>query len=183
MKALAVTRSMIPKSSQIVAYLTQNEISLLCETARITRRKGNRDALLIKLLFQSGLRISEALTLTCRDIGEYENHAVLYIHHGKGNKSRTISIPDGLAHQLRSYSYTNGINSGDNIFPIIRQTAWKLIKQVAEKAGLQKRVFPHLFRHSSAIYRLRQTDPRSLQIFLGHSSPLMTMRYLTTLTA
>ncbi len=78
---------------------------------------------------------------------------------------------------------TKLVDMDERIFPIIRQTAWKMIKQVAKKAGLQKRVFPHLMRHSSAIFRLRQTDPKSLQIFLGHSSLMMTMRYLSTLSA
>lgn len=179
---IAVAKSMIPRSSQIVAYLTQEDVSLLCETAK-KRRKGERDALLIKTLFMTGLRISECLALRPKDIGEFEGSPVLYIHKGKGSKGRTIACPSTLAHQLRSYCYTKGIGLDEQVFPILRQTAWKKVKQIAEMAGLHKRVFPHLFRHSSAIFRLRQTDPRSLQIFLGHSSPLMTMRYLTTLTA
>jgi len=51
-------------------------------------------------------------------------------------------------------------------------------------AGITKRVYPHLLRHSDAIERLRQTgNPKALQIHLGHASPFMTMRYLSTLTA
>jgi len=57
-------------------------------------------------------------------------------------------------------------------------------KLAGEKADLQKRVWPHLLRHSDAIERVRQTgNPKALQLHLGHSSALMTMRYLTTLTA
>jgi len=60
---------------------------------------------------------------------------------------------------------TKSVDMDERIFPIIRQTAWKMIKQVAKKAGLQKRVYPHLMRHSSAIFRLRQTDPLKVSKF------------------
>jgi len=54
---------------------------------------------------------------------------------------------------------------------------------VSQKAGVTKRVYPHLLRHSDAIERLRQTgNPKALQHHLGHASPLMVMRYLSTLT-
>ena len=60
----------------------------------------------------------------------------------------------------------------------------KIIKKAAKKAGINKRVYPHLFRHSDAIYRLKQTgNPKALQLHLGHSSMMMTMRYLNTLSA
>ena len=72
----------------------------------------------------------------------------------------------------------------DKLFKINRTRAWKIIKAAAKKAGIMKPVYPHLLRHSDAIERLRQTgNPKALQIHLGHESPLMTMRYLFTLTA
>jgi integrase/recombinase XerD len=116
-------------------------------------------------------------------IGEHEGHAVLYIK-GKGKKPRMVACPDGLAHQLKSHSYTTELGLDDRIFNINRKRAWQIIKETAKKAGIQKRVYPHLFRHSDAIERLRQTgNPKALQHHLGHSSTLMTMRYLVTLTA
>ncbi|OPX19595.1 MAG: hypothetical protein BZ151_08375, partial [Desulfobacca sp. 4484_104] len=60
----------------------------------------------------------------------------------------------------------------------------KIIKEASERSGITKKVYPHLLRHSDAIERLRQTgNPKALQIHLGHASPMMTMRYLSTLTA
>ena len=57
-----------------------------------------------------------------------------------------------------------------------------MITAAAKKAGLEKRVYPHLLRHSDSIERLRQTrNPKALQDHLGHASPLMTLRYLSTL--
>ena len=59
-----------------------------------------------------------------------------------------------------------------------------MLGAAAAHAGLGKRVYPHLFRHSGAIERLRQTgNPRALQLHLGQASPLMTMRYLSTITS
>ncbi len=55
-------------------------------------------------------------------------------------------------------------------------------QRAAKRAGLEKRVYPHLLRHSDSIERLRQTrNPKALQDHLGHASPLMTLRYLSTL--
>jgi len=72
----------------------------------------------------------------------------------------------------------------DRLFPINRKWAWQILKAAAERAGIAKRVYPYLLRHSDAIERLRQTgNPKALQIHLGHASPMMTMRYLSTLTA
>ena len=65
-----------------------------------------------------------------------------------------------------------------------RQRASQRVSGAGESAGLARHVYPHLLRHSDAIERLRQTgNPRALQIHLGHASPFMKMRYLSTLTA
>lgn len=180
-KQIAALKSSIQKT-HIVSYLTPDEVHRIVETAR-SGRNGDRDSLLIKTLFETGLRISEALSLTPRMIGEYESHAVLYVK-GKGKKPRMVACPDGLAHQLKSHAYTNKLELDIRIFKINRKRAWQIITETAKKAGIQKKVYPHLFRHSDAIERLRQTgNPKALQHHLGHSSTLMTMRYLATLTA
>jgi integrase/recombinase XerD len=129
------------------------------------------------------MRISEALSLTPRRIGTQEGGAVLYIL-GKGGKARLVACPDSLAHRLKSFAFDRELGLDDRIFKINRKRAWQVIKEASERAGITKRVYPHLFRHSGAIERLRQTgNPRALQIHLGHASPFMTMRYLSTLTA
>jgi integrase/recombinase XerD len=147
-------------------------------------RNGERDKLLILLLFETGLRVSEALSLTPRLIGQNEGKPVIYLKKGKGRKPRLVACPEDLAHRIRSFAYSKEIGIDDRIFPINRKRAWQIVKLAGEKANLQKRVWPHLLRHSDAIERLRQTgNPRALQIHLRHSSVLMTMRYLATLTA
>ena len=180
-KQIAALKSSIQKT-HIVPYLTPDEVYRIVDVAK-EGNKGERNSILIKTLFETGLRISEALSITPRMIGEYEGHAVLYVK-GKGKKPRMVACPDGLAHQLKSHAYTNKLDLDDRIFRINRKRAWQIIKETAKIAGIQKKVYPHLFRHSDAIERLRQTgNPKALQYHLGHNSIMMTMRYLATLTA
>lgn len=180
-KQIAALKSSIQKT-HIVPYLTPDEVYRIVDVAK-EGNKGERNSILIKTLFETGLRISEALSITPRMIGDHEGHAVLYIK-GKGKKPRMVACPDGLAHQLKSHAYTNKLEIDDRIFKINRKRAWQIVQEAAKKAGIQKKVYPHLFRHSDAIERLRQTgNPKALQYHLGHSSTMMTMRYLATLTA
>lgn len=180
-RSIVERRAQLAQALRIVPYLTSDEVRLLVEEAR-ERRKGERDALLILVLFQTGLRISEALSLTPSKIEIFEGRPALRFV-GKGRKPRVVALPERLADKFRSYAYQKGIKPDQKFFPINRQRAWQIIKEVAGRAGIAKRVYPHLLRHSDAIERLRQTgNPKALQHHLGHSSPVMVMRYLSTLT-
>ena len=179
--SLVPQKSTLTTALRIVPYLTPEEVRHIAEACQ--GRNKERDELLILTLFQTGLRISEALSLTPRRIGTHHGHAVLYIE-GKSKKPRMVACPDPLAHRLKSYAFDKGLGLDDRIFPINRKRAWKIIKEASERSGITKKVYPHLLRHSDAIERLRQTgNPKALQIHLGHASPMMTMRYLSTLTA
>ncbi|MDD3580100.1 MAG: tyrosine-type recombinase/integrase [Desulfobacca sp.] len=179
--SLIPAKSMLPRALRIVPYLTPEEVEALARACQGRHRL--RDELLILTLFQTGLRISEALSITPRRIGSHAAHPVLYIE-GKGKKPRMVACPDLLAHRLKSYAFDRSLGLDDRLFPINRKWAWQILKAAAERAGITKRVYPHLLRHSDAIERLRQTgNPKALQIHLGHASPMMTMRYLSTLTA
>jgi len=165
------------RALSIVPYLTVEEITTLVDKA-----KKERDKILILLLFQTGLRISEALSLTPELISTFEGHPVIHVT-GKRKKKRMVSCPETLAYRILSYCYEKKIEKGQKIFPITRVQAWKIIKNTGNSAGLSKRIYPHLLRHSDAIERLRQTgNPKSLQHHLGHSSVTMVMRYLSTLS-
>jgi len=168
-------------SARVVPYLLPEEVQRLAEGAR-KRRNGERDFLFILLLYQTGLRISEALSLTPSKISHFEKKPVLDIL-GKGGKPRLVSCPEGLARKLKAYGRQEKLGSQNRFFPFNRIRGWQIIKQAAKSARFEKRVFPHLLRHSDAIERLRQTgNPKALQHHLGHSSISMVMRYLSTLT-
>ncbi len=167
------------KALRLVPYLTPEEVKRLCGGCRGRHRE--RDALLILVLFQTGLRISEALGLTMGHLNRQPG--VLEIV-GKGGKVRLVACPAPLSHRLKAFAFDQGLGLDDRLFPVGRKRAWQIVKGAAAQAGLQTPVYPHLLRHSDAIERLRQTmNPRALQLHLGHASPLMTLRYLSTLTA
>jgi integrase/recombinase XerD len=177
----ALRHTALAKSQRVVPYLTPSEAIMLAKEAE-KGRQGVRDSLLILLFFQTGLRISEALSLTPASIQKFEGKPVLSII-GKGRKARSVACPERLVDRLKSYAYEKKLSSSDRFFPIKRSRGWQIIKAASLNAGFNKRVFPHLLRHSDAIERLRQTgNPKALQLHLGHSSTLMTMRYLSTLT-
>lgn len=176
-----VRQTALAKSQRIVPYLVPTEVKQLAEEAK-RGRQGQRDALLIQVLFQTGLRISEALSLTPASIQKFEGKSTLSIV-GKGKKMRLVSCPERLVDRLKSFAYEKKLSPNDHFFPIRRSRGWQIIKRASINGNFHKRIYPHLFRHSDAIERLRQTgNPKALQLHLGHSSTLMTMRYLNTLT-
>jgi integrase/recombinase XerD len=181
MKDLIPRNAALVKAQRVVSYLAPHEVKLLADGA-LKGRQGLRDGLLISVLFQSGLRISEALSMTPSHIQRFEGKPIISII-GKGRKLRMVAIPDRLVDRLKSYAYEKKLSPSDRFFPIKRSRGWQIIKRASSNAGFDKRIFPHLLRHSDAIERLKQTgNPKALQIHLGHSSTVMTMRYLSTLT-
>ncbi len=168
-------------TTRIVPYLMPGEVQRLADAAN-KGANGKRDSLFILVLYQTGLRISEGLSLTPAKIDCFEGKPVLNII-GKGNKPRTVSCPANLTAKLSAFAYDKGLDSHDRFFPFNRIRGWQIIKEAARSAEFSKRIFPHLLRHSDAIERLKQTgNPKALQHHLGHSSISMTMRYLSTLT-
>jgi integrase len=167
------------RALRLVPYLTPEEVRQLCAACR--GRQQDRDALPILVLFQTGLRFSEALGLTVGHLGRQPGPLEVM---GKGGKVRLVACPAVLTHRLKAFAFDRGLGPADRLSPVGRKRAWQVIRAAATRAGLGIRVYPHLLRHSDAIERLRQTmNPRALQLHLGHASPLMTMRYLSTLTA
>ena len=174
---VVLRRTALNRAQMPVSYLTEEEIRQLIETC-----KRERDKLLILVLYQTGLRISEALNLTPNSIREFEGRPCLEIV-GKSKKLRLVALPVNLKEKLESYAYRKKIELKMRFFRINRFRAWQILDEVAKKSGIGKRVFPHLLRHSDAIIRLRKTgDPKALQYHLGHNTPAMTLRYLSTLT-
>ena len=175
--SLVQSKMALNKVNLPISYLTEDDINQL-----ITGCKKERDQLLIVLLFQTGLRISEALSLTPALIRNFEGRPAMEIV-GKGKKKRMVALPVNLKDKLESYAYRAKIEPKMRFFDINRSRAWQILNEAREAAGMQKRVFPHLLRHSDAIIRLRKTgNPKALQYHLGHNTPAMTLRYLSTLT-
>jgi integrase/recombinase XerD len=172
-------------SHRPVSFLLENEIYSLSDAAK-TMRDGKRNELLILLLFQSCLRVSEALALKLRNKHQVGDKYLLSVEHGKGDKPRIIAIPETLYLRIGNYASENGLSKPDEkFFTISRVRVWQILQQASKIAGLDyKRVYPHLMRHSGSVARLKRTgNIRSLQEHLGHTDSKMTQRYLSTMQA
>jgi len=171
-----------------VSFITESEVNHLCDICRQDKLHGARNELLLLLLFQGCLRVSEALDIRLRDVEKKDGMFLLLVEHGKGprvsgGKARLIAIPELLYMRIRTYCSETGISDRDElIFKITRFRAWQIARETADKAGINKRIYCHLFRHGGSVARLIKTgNLKSLQLYLGHTDSKMTMRYQNTM--
>ena len=187
-RALAVRRSEA-LSSDYVAHLDISQVKRLADAAGRSRQ-GERDRLLIQLLFDGCLRCSEAIGVRPCDIVRNNTGRALRVK-GKGGKFALVAISPSLVAQLFQYAYDHKLNENDRFFDITRSQVFRIVTQSFDRAGIQrprrdteKVGAVHILRHSGAIERLKQTgNPKAVQDQLRHKSALMTMRYLKTLSA
>lgn len=156
------------KSHSLPNYLTKEEVRKL-----IAKVENIKHRCIIKLLYGSGLRLSELLHLKVSDIDS--KSMIIHIRKSKGNKDRVVMLSNSLLQELRIYfkkhkpndflfeGQTGGIYSAKSVQMIV--------KKAASKAGIKKQVTPHTLRHSFATHLLESgTDVRFIQELLGHNS-------------
>lgn len=148
---------------------------------------GQRNKVIIMMLYISGIRVSELCNLTYNEVNLDEGFIRLI---GKGNKEKIIPVGDILKIVLSNYTNNirplilNGlkslyvfVNSEGEI--LTRQTVYNIIKQSACKANIKLKVTPHTLRHCFATHMLENgADIRSVQELLGHSDISTTQIYL-----
>ena len=184
---LAIRRSEVG-SADYVAHLNLDQVRQLGSAAGQSRH-GERDKLLIQLLFDGCLRCSEAIGTRPCDIAQDSTGWTIKVK-GKGGKMAQVAVSPTLAAQLQAYAYRSRLDETDRLFPITRSQAFRIVATAFDRTGLTRprretdRVGAvHILRHSGAIERLRQTgNPKAVQDQLRHKSALMTMRYLKTLS-
>ena len=165
------------EAKDVPVYLSVPEVNAMLEACKDSKR----DHLLINLLWQTGCRITEALSITRNDIDTYNLSIKVLTEKQKNKRSkpvyRVIPITAELSNELGSYALTENIT--DRLFNITRQRAFQVIKAIASKAGITKPVHPHTLRHSFAVNCISQGVPLPVvKDLLGHSSVLTTMVYL-----
>src|SRR3974377_507804 len=111
------------RALKIVPPRPPDEVSRLCPSCR--GRQRDRDALLILVLFQTGLRISEALGLT---VGHLSRQPGALEVLGKGGKVRLVARPAALSHRLKAYAFDRGLGSDDRLFPAGRERARQILR-------------------------------------------------------
>ena len=145
-----------------------------------------RDTAMMELMYASGLRVSELITL---GTGSINWHVGYVVARGKGEKERVVPIGKTAFDLLRRY--VNEIRprmlsagSGQVLFlnrfgkALSRQGLWKIVKKYAKMAGMEAKVHPHTFRHSFASHLLDGgADLRAVQVMLGHADISTTQIY------
>ncbi len=177
-----LTLPKIPPS--LPKFLTRKEVEELLQAAAGEKPARIRDRAMLELLYATGLRATELVSLRMEDLDLEERFVKV---RGKGGKERMVPFSLRALSWLRKYlRVREEICSAPNPFlfitrrckPMTRQGLWKKIKQYAEKAGLGERVWPHVLRHSFATHLLEAgLDLRTIQILLGHSSLTTTQIY------
>lgn len=172
-----------------VDYLLREEVEALLETIDRGTPSGQRDWALLALLAQTGLRVSEATTLCCEDVGLGKDAHVRCL--GKGRKRRCVPLRKDLAKALGQWLKQRGAQPADLLFTNARGgalsrdgVAYLLNKHVAAAreacpslAG--KRVSPHVLRHTLAMDLLHHGVGRAVMaLWLGHASVETTQVYL-----
>jgi len=148
-------------------YITYEEFQNILKVV-----KKKRDRLILLMLFYTGVRVSELVNLKKSDIMLNEGFIKVY---GKGGKERIVPIPSFLIKELEEY--LKGVN-GEKLFDISTRQVERIVKKYAEKAGIKKKVTPHVLRHSLATLLLTNgIDIRYIQEILGHSSISTTQIY------
>jgi len=151
------------------------------EVKRIILNTNNlKHKCIIVLIYSCGLRRSEAINLKIEDIDS--SRMLIKIRGGKGYKDRYVQLAKSLLNILREYYMEYKpkvyIFEGQNNKRYSSTSISNVIKDAAKKAGIKKRVFPHILRHSFATHHLEQgTDLRYIQEWLGHNSSKTTEIY------
>src|SRR5215211_831568 len=179
-RALALER---PKTrKRVVARLSrEEERQLIAHAYRVQGTRG----LLIKTLFQTGARVSEFVHIRADEV--FFEEQMILLAKAKGGKSRYVPILLQLAQELRTHL---GTRTTGYLFETVQHTPYsprriqQIIKGTAAAAGITKRVYPHLLRHSVATTLLERGMPiEQIQQFLGHSMRETTQLYAESSTA
>jgi integrase/recombinase XerD len=169
-------------------YLAVEEVDRLIAQPVIDTPRGLRDRALIELLYATGMRVSELISLRPSDINLEASYLTCT---GKGDKQRIVPIGDEAADWVRAYlkqarPVLLGKRSSPRLFVnargggagLTRVGFWKILKAYARQAGLSRTISPHVLRHSFATHLLeRGADLRAIQMMLGHADLSTTQIY------
>lgn len=180
----------LPKvEKKVPEILSLDKVELLLEQPNGEEDKEIRDKAMLELLYATGIRVTELISLRVEDI----NLPLEYIRCGSDTKSRIIPIGAQAKASLRRYldkvrehmvlrPDEEVLFVNCNGKPMTRQGFWKIIKAYAKKAGIEEDITPHMLRHSFAAHLIENgADLRSVQEMLGHSD-ISTTQIYTKLT-
>ena len=161
--------------------------SLLDTAYKSGTNEGHRDAVIMELLYATGLRVGELVSLNMQDVDLSESYIRCM---GKGSKERIVHLYPKALEELRRYlkharvALIGHRRTEPSLFVnhrgerLTRQWVWTILKTYAQKAGIQQNITPHTLRHSFATHLLQNgASLRHVQELLGHSSISTTQVY------
>lgn len=174
-------------------FLSLEEVDTLLSQPDTSTPRGLRDKALIELLYATGLRVSELVSLRAGDLNLEDGYLTCV---GKGDKQRMVPMGQEASDWVRRYIregraallkkrqspwlFINARNGG----ALSRVGFWKVLKAYGLKAGLRAELSPHVLRHSFATHLLeRGADLRMIQVMLGHADLSTTQIYTHVLAA
>jgi len=171
---------------QLPKSLTETEVESLLKAPDTGTPLGLRDRTMLEILYASGLRVSELISLQTGQVNLRQGVVRVL---GKGSKERLVPLGEESIEWLTRYQDSArkellGKNISDALFPtkrgdaMSRQAFWYLIKRYAVIAGINKSISPHMLRHAFATHLLNHgADLRVVQMLLGHSDISTTQIY------
>lgn len=166
--------------------LTSEEVEALLNKPDSKKTLGLRDRTMIELLYATGMRVSELVSIKLKDLNLEVGYIITF---GKGSKERVVPIHERAITLIKDYlkdSRSRLLKKGNSTYlflgqggsPMTRERFWQIIKGYALQAGIKSKVFPHVLRHSFASHLLEHgADLRSVQLMLGHSDISTTQIY------
>ena len=180
-----------PMFRKLPAVLSHAEVESILEqpvkTPEDMKELWVRDRTILEVLYATGMRVSELVSLSLSQILEREGVVRVL---GKGSKERVVPIGKPALRWVKRYCGTvrprlirKGMGTDKLILnarggPMTRMSVWTTVRTYAKKAGIRKEVHPHTFRHSFATHLLEGgADLRAVQEMLGHSNIATTQIY------
>jgi len=168
--------------------LSVDEINELISAVDLSHPQGERNRTILETLYSCGLRVSELITLKISDLFFEEGFIKVT---GKGNKERfvpihynaqkyiTIYITEIRSHLKPAKSFEDTLFLNRRSKGLTRQMIFTILKELAVKINLNKKISPHTLRHSFATHLLKNgADLRAIQLMLGHESITTTEVYV-----
>lgn len=167
--------------------LSIEEIDRIISAIDLSKEDGHRNKAMIETLYSCGLRVSELIDLRITNLHFSEGFIKVT---GKGSKERLVPVSDKAVHEIENYfsqsrHHIRPMKGAENIVflnrrgnKLTRVMVFTIVKRLAEKSGIRKKISPHTFRHSFATHLVEGgADLRAVQEMLGHESILTTEIY------
>lgn len=167
--------------------LTMEEIDLIIDSVDLTKAEGQRNKAMLETLYSCGLRVSELVNLKVTNL--FFDQGYIKVE-GKSEKERLVPVSSKAIEEITNYlhGYRRSLKiapDSENVLflnrrgkKLSRVMIFTIIKNLAEKVGLDKKISPHTFRHSFATHLISGgADLRAVQEMLGHESILTTEIY------